>query len=399
MLIQQNLEIYLDYATIPSLAYFMHFIQHKDDVDSIRLFGLARFDIPQSIIDRYPANHLFYHNIDNRDLTAVLNQLADILAQENKRFQINLHLNLFHSIDLFFAIYPIYQQYQHKISTIQLQLYDDGSEGIVTQHSLCKIADLEQLILQHKNVLLELLTKGTANVPNPTLLRYLWNNIIDSQFHLISDHFLQHPKLQPLKRLLKRYTILDFTCYPRFNAEQKQLLKEILHISNELENLLKLLKQHNTFLFTGTTAFNLDQEKLDLLTQLHILLLNEHQNPHSTHYIGNNYLLLIKGHANSPALNHTLALHFPDAIFLPANIPFEIFAMLGFTPNKMGGFASTSYINYPTENINHLFFLTSDQPSIRTKWLDYEKQFGLMYSLLAMQKINEDQAFMCTIHN
>lgn len=41
----KNVEVYLDYATIPTLNYFYHFTENKDDIETIRLFGLGRFNI------------------------------------------------------------------------------------------------------------------------------------------------------------------------------------------------------------------------------------------------------------------------------------------------------------------------------------------------------------------
>lgn len=43
----KNVEVYLDYATIPTLNYFYHFTENKDDIETIRLFGLGRFNISQ----------------------------------------------------------------------------------------------------------------------------------------------------------------------------------------------------------------------------------------------------------------------------------------------------------------------------------------------------------------
>ena len=50
----QNTEVYLDYATLPTIAYFNHFIKRQSDKTTIRLFGLSRFIVSQEIINAYP---------------------------------------------------------------------------------------------------------------------------------------------------------------------------------------------------------------------------------------------------------------------------------------------------------------------------------------------------------
>ncbi|VEI48359.1 Sialyltransferase PMO188 [Actinobacillus equuli] len=49
----QAIDIYIDFATVPSLSYFLHFLKHKHDHQRLRLFSLARFEIPETIIERY----------------------------------------------------------------------------------------------------------------------------------------------------------------------------------------------------------------------------------------------------------------------------------------------------------------------------------------------------------
>lgn len=87
--------------------------------------------------------------------------------------------------------------------------------------------------------------------------------------------------------------------------------------------------------------------------------------------------MVIKGHPHQKEMNSRLEKSFEKAVMLPDNIPFEILYLIGFKPDKIGGFVSTSYFSCDKKNIADLLFISATQEEVRKN--DY--LFNIQYQL------------------
>ncbi|AFU19871.1 hypothetical protein [Actinobacillus suis] len=392
----QAVDIYIDFATIPSLSYFLHFLKHKHDDQRLRLFSLARFEMPQTLIEQYEGIIQFSRNVEH-NVEPLLEQLQTILSQEGKQFELHLHLNLFHSFEMFLNLSPTYTQYKEKISKIVLHLYDDGSEGVMKQYQLQKSSSLVQDLAATKASLVSLFENGEGSFSQIDLIRYVWNAVLETHYYLLSDHFLLDEKLQPLKAELGHYQLLNLSAYQYLSSEDLLWLKQILKIDTELESLMQKLTAQPVYFFSGTTFFNISFEDKQRLANIHAILIREHLDPNSQLFIGEPYLFVFKGHPNSPEINQALREYYPNVIFLPENIPFEILTLLGFSPQKIGGFASTIHVNSEQSKLAKLFFLTSTDEQERQLSDGYIKQYALAQAMLEMQLVSQEQVYYCSL--
>ncbi|WGE87224.1 hypothetical protein NYR88_08525 [Actinobacillus equuli subsp. haemolyticus] len=392
----QAIDIYIDFATIPSLSYFLHFLKHKHDHQRLRLFSLARFEIPDTIIEQYAAGTIqFSRNIEH-NVEPLLEQLRSILSQNGKQFELHLHLNLFHSVEMFLNLLPTYSKYKDKISQIVLHLYDDGSEGVMKQYQLQQSDSLAQDLAQTRASLVSLFESGEGSFAHVDLIRYVWNAVFETHYYLLSDHFLVNERLQPLKTELANYQLLNLAAYQHLSGEDLLWLKQILKVDAELEALMQKLTAQPVYFFSGTTFFNISFEDKQRLANIHAILIREHLDPNSQLFIGEPYLFVFKGHPNSPEINQALREHYPNVMFLPENIPFEILALLGFAPQKIGGFAGTIHVNSDKCKLAKLFFLTSTDEQERRLSDGYIKQYALAQAMLEMQLVSQEQVYYCS---
>ncbi|MDG4953361.1 hypothetical protein [Actinobacillus equuli] len=392
----QAIDIYIDFATVPSLSYFLHFLKHKHDHQRLRLFSLARFEIPETIIERYEEGIIQFSRNVAHNVDPLLEQLRTILSQEGKQFELHLHLNLLHSVEMFLNLSPTYTKYKDKVSKVVLHLYDDGSEGVMSQYQLQQSNSLAQDLASTKASLVSLFEIGEGSFTHIDLIRYVWNAVFETHYYLLSDHFLVHEKLQPLKVELGNYQLLNFAAYRNLSGEDLLCLKQILKIDVELEALMQKLTAQPVYFFSGTTFFNISFEDKQRLADIHAILIREHLDPNSQLFIGEPYLFVFKGHPNSPEINQALREYYSDVIFLPDNIPFEVLALFGFVPEKIGGFASTLHVNSEKRKLANLFFLTSAEEQERNRSDGYIKQYALAQTMIEMQLVSQEQVYYCS---
>lgn len=356
----QKICVYLDYATIPSLNYILHFAQHFEDQETIRLFGLSRFHIPESVIQRYPKGVVQFYSNQEKDFSALLLALKNILIevkQQQRKCEIELHLNLFHYQLLllpFLSLYLDTQDYCH----LTLKFYDDGSEAISALQELALAPDLAAQIQFEKQQFDELVVKKSFKLS--LLSRYFWGKLFESEYIWFNQAILQKAELQILKQEISSSRQMDFAIYQQMSDEQKQLVLEILNIDlNKVAYLKQLMENQPSFLFLGTTLFNITQETKTWLMQMHVDLIQQYCLP-SGQFFNNKagYLCFYKGHPNEKEMNQMILSQFKNLIALPDDIPLEILLLLGVIPSKVGGFASSALFNFTPAQIENIIFFT-----------------------------------------
>lgn len=356
----QKICVYLDYATIPSLNYILHFAQHFEDQETIRLFGLSRFHIPESVIQRYPKGVVQFYPNQEKDFSALLLALKNILIevkQQQRKCEIELHLNLFHYQLLllpFLSLYLDTQDYCH----LTLKFYDDGSEAISALQELALAPELAAQIQFEKQQFDELVVKKSFKLS--LLSRYFWGKLFESEYIWFNQAILQKAELQILKQEISSSRQMDFAIYQQMSDEQKQLVLEILNIDlNKVAYLKQLMENQPSFLFLGTTLFNITQETKTWLMQMHVDLIQQYCLP-SGQFFNNKagYLCFYKGHPNEKEMNQMILSQFKNLIALPDDIPLEILLLLGVIPSKVGGFASSALFNFTPAQIENIIFFT-----------------------------------------
>ncbi|QLB20464.1 hypothetical protein A6B43_02345 [Vespertiliibacter pulmonis] len=397
-IVTKNVEVYLDYATIPSLNYFLHFVKNKDDMETIRLFGLSRFTIPDSIVNAYPEGIIQYYPVKTGDQDKFNQAFACLISESSTKLKFNIHLNLFHSLMMFVPLLQICNQYSDKVEEIKLNFYDDGAEGISYLYSLSKMdIDLIKEVDFHYSILSKLNETREIKFNFLNILRYLWNANFSSHYYLMQSNYLDIAQLSPLKEKLNgSYSEMDLTRYSSLSVEQWQMILAILNLPLDLVNsYIKLSSEYKVFVFTGTTIFDGNETVLE---KLHIKLLLQYLDPKSKYYIGDNYLIFYKGHPNSPEINKKVDDIFKSVIRLPDNIPLEILFLLGFKAKKLGGFASSLYLSLDLKKreaeIESLAFLTSNED--KTKHSLFETQYNLAQLMIDLGYVTSNQIIYYT---
>lgn len=387
----QNVEIYLDYATIPSLNYFLHFAENKEDMETIRLFGLGRFTIPESVINAYPKGIIQYIKVGPEKQSDFNYAFQRLLSEATETLNLNFHLNLFHSLMMFAPLLDFCFEYKDKIGEIRLNFYDDGAEGVSYLHNLAKSdLNIEEEVSFHQSILAKLFETREIKFSEVGILRYLWNECYPSHYTLIRSDYLNTERLLPLKnRLEGHYTEMDLNRYNALSREQWHLILNILNVPlNTIKNLVEISLEHKVFVFTGTTIFDGNRE---LLEQLHLKLLAQYIDPTHKRYIGEGYAVFYKGHPNSPEINKKVAESFNGIAVLPEEIPLEILFLLGLNIEKIGGFASTTYLSLKNEKIKigDVAFLTEVEK--RSESYLYETQYNLSKLMIELGCLKEEQ--------
>lgn len=198
-------------------------------------------------------------------------------------------------------------------------------------------------------------------------------------------------KKSGLDNVISDYKLLNINQFQELDSEAQLILLRMLSISPELIAYWReVFTQHKVFLFTGTTLYNLSEDSLESFIQLHIIAIEHYLYANGDYYVGDDYVLAIKGHPNSKAVNQRLKQVFPKALYIPESIPFEVLVMLGFIPNKMGGFASTSYLDFPREKIVDVIFFTHQDKTKNNRYA-FEKQGELIEVMKEIGCISTDK--------
>lgn len=386
----KQVELYLDYGTAPSLSYLFRFLKDRQNKQVIRFFGLSRFEFPAEIIQSYPEKTFYAYRIKEQDATAFFACFEQYLSEEKEQIALNFHLNCLHLWTTLPRLLYFCSQYQHKIISLHLHIYDDGSEGVVTQYNIAKVyPDYFKGDLSYPLSEIQKLVEGKpAHIGKLFLERYLWPKILPTTYYFLSDFFF---KKAGLEKVVTDYQLLEMNQFHQLDKESQSMLLRILSISPELVDYWrKIFSQYKVFLFTGTTIYDLDSESEHIFSNLHINAVEHYLYANGQYYVGEDYVLAIKGHPNSHAINQRLKETYPNALHIPAHIPFEILIMLGCVPDKMGGFASTSYLDFPKERIVDVIFITYRNESKNINYT-FQKQSELIEVMKEIGCISTDK--------
>lgn len=393
----QKIEIYLDYGTLPSLFYFHHFIQNRNEKETIRIFGLHRYKISDEVISSYPEGVIQFRYFSEETQQETY-QLIDKVLSSNEAscYEINVHLNLLHSQkNLFRLFHDIFSQYEDKIKNIHLYFYDDGSAGLVNLLNIERsysAKELQGAIEKEINVFstLKYDTFSLEDFNDLSISAYLWGNRIPSTYYFLDESKLNKQELQPLRESIKNYKSLDFNWFNDMNEEEKTLLFKLLNLNiEEVNPIIDYFSQNNVFLFMGTSLQCNSPSDEDSLYKMHIDAILNYIHPTGHSYLGNTFSLAIKCHPGSPILAQRIKDSFPNAMCLPPHIPFEILYLLGCKPNKIGGFVSTVSFFVPKETLANLIFVTHPNQEKRGNHPIFLAQYDLRSLMLDTGIIEE----------
>lgn len=386
----KNITIYLDYATVPSLNYFFDFAKNSEDRETIRLFGLSRFTLPDSIVSAYPEGVINFFKIENYDLSPLLAVLEELLSEPSSRWALNVHVNLAHQETLFISVVEKFLKHRAKIEHMKVAFYDDGSEGIATLHKISKMENLQESIVFEKQQMHDFFEKRT--IANGFLTRYFWGEIFDAHYHLFKPELLDSVRLAELKKEIKHINSINYYQFAELNEHQRQLIFSILNISeSRFIELRQRMQENDSFLFLGTTLFGVTSKNTAWLIKFHIEMLNQFCRKGGMFFSNKEgYSLFYKGHPHAATLNLMIKNAFADIVSYPDDIPLEVMLLLGIVPKRIGGFASTAILNFAPECIDDIIFITP--PEYDKENFVYGLQHSLMHALIELGYLSPEKA-------
>ncbi|MDP9500762.1 sialyltransferase [Bisgaard Taxon 45] len=361
----KTITLYLDPASLPALNQLMDFTKSSDDKTHPRIFGLSRFKIPDSITTQYKNIH-FVELKDNRPTEA----LFTILDQYTENIELDLHLNIAHSVQLMRPILAYRFKHPDRISIQRLNLYDDGSMEYVDlekEENKDLLAEIKQAEKQLSNYLLT----GKIKFDNPTMARYVWQSAFPVKYYFLSTaYFEKAPFLQPLKNYLAgNYQKIDWSAYQQLTPEKQAFYLNLVGFSDEIKQLLDVPQAK--FIFTGTTTWEGNTNVREYYAQQQLNLLRHFTQPEGDLFIGDHYKIYFKGHPKGGEINDYILNNAPNITNIPANISFEVLMMTGLLPDKVGGVASSLYFSLPKDKISHIIFTSDKQIKNREDALNH----------------------------
>lgn len=382
-----KIEVFIDPATLPTMNFFMRFAESFEDKNIIRLFGLQRYDIPESIKERYSEGKVKSCLINVNDFKSI-HSLFEKTVIENNNIELTIFLNVSYSFHSFIPIWNIYCEHRERFLSINLELYDEGSLGVYELNRLSE-----------SNVNLTHLDSGRINsigdlfkTENINLVSYLWGKILPAKYHFLNSSYLENnPKLLPLKNAISEYKNIDFSRYNRLTSSQKSFFLSLFGITeNTINELIELFTKNKTFLFIGTVIF--DEEQTMLMWNVHLQLLREYLSKSGKYYLGNDdYKIIYKAHP-ATEFENIIKKVYPEVEFIPSDIPLELLFMLGLMPDKIGGFASSSYFSIPPSHISDVTFITKRDENERNQLEHYRQQYRLRNIFIELGLLTESQA-------
>lgn len=364
---KQKIEIYADFGTIPSLNFFLHFLENAEDKETIRLFGLQRFSIPDSIINAYPKGIIHFCKMSELDMQAFQQRFLELVSVKDKHFEIVIHTNLSHNFSIVQPLFNILSSLHISLDNVHLHLYDDGAEGVVNLYRLAKdsskINTLNDFLKQDNYKALLYVAQDWDFC---LIYRYFWNRLLKTTYHLLNPDILdKYEGLSLIKNEIKDVRKINLEQIQYLSDEKKERFLEILQIEKSaLNKLADLSRRSKIVLFLGTTVFASEQDKQrkhQLLEALHTAILNYYIKHQQTIYPPADYVFCFKGHPHAVEMNQRLRQTFANQVgFLPDHLPLEVLLFWGFKPIYVTGFAGTSHFYFDKQMNSHLYFITED---------------------------------------
>lgn len=361
----QKMEIYLDYASLPSLNMILNLVENKNNKKIERIIGFERFDFNKEILNSFPKERIEFSKVSILDIKEFSDKLYLSIEKSDTPVDLIIHTNLDHSVRSLLSIFKTLYPLSHKINIEKLYLYDDGSGNYVDlyQHRQENISAI--LIEAQKKLKDALENRETDADKLHSLTRYTWHKIFPTEYILLRPDYLDiDEKMQPLKHFLSDTIVsMDLSRFSHFSKKQKELFLKITHFDQNIFNELNIgtkNKEYKTFIFTGTTTWEKDKEKRLNNAKLQTEILESFIKPNGKFYLGNDIKIFFKGHPKGDDINDYI-ISKTGAEKIPANIPFEILMMTNSLPDYVGGIMSTVYFSLPSKNIDKVIFLGSEK--------------------------------------
>lgn len=375
--------IYLDYATIPSLHYFLHFAENSEDKETVRLFGLSRFSIPENIIEQYPKDIIQFYRIKEKDISLILNRFGEIIS--SGKWDIEFHFNLCHYVELFFPFIVECRRYRINLNSLFINFYDDGTEGVIHLYKIFKLDNLQESIVLEKERLINFV--NTSKFVNGPLSRYFLGKLFPSKYYFLDTRLLDSDRLLPLKSEIGNYQQMNLERFNSLSHEKQALFLKFFDLDeNMLFRIKRKLLSKQSFLFLGTTSYV--KEHIEWLYSYQEELIKQFCLEDGMYFKGKrNFVFFYKGHPNERELNRKILNSLDFLEEYPDDIPLEVFHLLGLLPDRVGGMVSSSLFNFERNCIDDVIFMVNKKDEI-------DEQYSLMKSLVELDIINSDNVQM-----
>lgn len=390
----KKIEVFIDHTTMPVINFFLHFAERYNDLDTIRLFALRRYNIPQSIEERYPNVQSCFITCD--DYSAIYSLFSETI-DKYENIDVTFHLNVSHAINAFAPLWIICSLCKRKFSNIQLELYDEGSLGVFNLYNFLESGiSIDELIAQNLEGVENFAESFKLDFRNRTIVNYLLNHVVPTTYHLLNTACLdKYNEFSSLRESIGMYKQMDFNRYKSLNSEQKNIFLELFGLGVDFEDSLKkMFSAEKTFLFIGNVIF--DEKKKNLMVNSQMNMIREYIDCQGKYYLGSdNYVVLYKSHPAATWMEDIIKFIYPNVVFIPSSIPIELIFMMGYFPDKIGGFASSSYFSIPKERIHDIVFMTNENDSLDDDY--HHEQYKLRNIFIELGIIPEGKAHYYSI--
>lgn len=386
----QKIEVFIDPATIPSINYFLHFAENYQDFDTIRIFGLQRYSIPEDIKKSFSEEKLISCNITCNEHGDLHNHFFAIIDKFSN-IDLTFHLNLSYSTSDLIPMLLFCFIFKHKFLSIKLEIYDEGSLGAYELYNISNMdLDINGIVKSEIDKLNRIPEQLSFSAENRIITNYLWGTFLPTTYHFLDSRYLENTScLRPIYQSISSYKKIDFSRYHKLDKFQKDFFLSLFGLAKEdLIYLEKYFSHHRSFLFVGTVIFDMSQKQLML--DAHIKLIDEYVSPGGKYYVGEEITFLYKSHPAATWMEDIIKFIYPNVVFIPSSIPIELIFMMGYFPDKIGGFASSSYFSIPKERIHDVVFMTNENDSLDDDY--HHEQYKLRNIFIELGVIPEENA-------
>ncbi|MFZ7157053.1 hypothetical protein ACLS0M_10135 [Avibacterium avium] len=357
----KQFDVYLDYATLPSLNMMFDLVEKKDNQQIERIIGFERFNLSEDKLSAFPQGKISFSKVSLKDFTAFSDLLVNKIAQSDELVELFIHTNLDHSFYNLPNVLEKLSPIANKFTIKHLYLYDDGSMNYKDLYEH-REQDIKKLLASSQNELAKKLASHSNNNELDSISRYTWHKFFPTDYILLRPDYLTiDEKMQPLKEFIgNNVSAMSWSRFEKLSPEQKTLFLKLVNVDENTLHKLKNNSEERTFIFTGTTTWEKDKDKRLANAKTQVKVLEDFLKPDGKFYLGNKIKVFFKGHPKGDEINEYI-LKQTGAENIPANIPFEVLMMTNSLPDYVGGIMSSMYFSLPATHINKVIFLDSDK--------------------------------------
>ncbi|MCW9718047.1 hypothetical protein [Avibacterium sp. 21-599] len=359
----KKLEVYLDYASLPSLNMIFDLVEKKDDLEVEKVVGFERFNLGNDKLQYFPKDKLSFYPVSLQNIEPFSNKLFNTIKDSSDKVDLVIHTNLDHSLFSLLSIWKKLEPLKDKFEITKLYLYDDGSMNYKKLYEN-RNKDISTILQSSYQNLGEHLRTYNRDIQDlHSLSRYTWHKFFPTEYILLRPDYLSiDVKMKPLKDYLSDHvSTMNWERFNQLTQEEKNLFLKIVNFNEEIYNKLKNNNlNQKTFIFTGTTTWFEDQNERLKNAKLQTKILNKFLDKNGEFYLGDDIKVYFKGHPKGGDINEYI-LQETGAENIPANIPFEVLIMTDTLPDFVGGIMSSVYFSLPTKNISKVVFLSSEK--------------------------------------